>query len=117
MVADLAYYEGNVNIGGILIVNIRFAFEIAGITREKSELKGLVERLGRNNKSCKMKTGPEKTQVMTSNPGELELDIREKAQCMKQERVLNNKDLSYLMAAPNQTRAAKDGSDNLALAR
>ena len=45
MTDALAAHKGNVSIGGIIIVSMRFAEVIAGIIRENVEFKGLVDRL------------------------------------------------------------------------
>ena len=69
---------------------------MVGIARQKNELKGLTERLDKITKAYKMQIGPEKTKVMTNNPGHSELDIG--VNCFRLETVNSLKKLGTIMS-------------------
>ena len=60
-------HEGCVSIGGRLITNFRFAFDIVVNAEEEEEADVLVDRLYTTTTRYKMETGPDKTKVMTNN--------------------------------------------------
>ena len=68
MAEAFADHEGNVSIGCSVTTNI--TYDIAGIAREESKLKGPVDRLDKTNITFKMEIIQEKTKVMASNQSE-----------------------------------------------
>ena len=64
-------HEGSVSIGGRLITNFCFAYEIVVNAEE-------VDRLDTITTRYKMEIGPDKTKVMTNNPNGLQREIRDK---------------------------------------
>ena len=60
-------HEGTVSIGGIAIINLRFADDIDGLAREEEKLANLVERLDKASTAYGMEISGEKTKPMTNN--------------------------------------------------
>ena len=73
-------HEGSVSIGGPLITNFRFAYDIV-VNAEEEEEPGILENcLDTTTTWYKMGIGPDKTKVMTNNPNSFPREIKIKGQ-------------------------------------
>ena len=73
-------HEGTVNIGGITIINLRFAKNIDGLAGEEEELANLVERLDKASTAYGMEISAEKTKLMTNNTSDINTEIKARGQ-------------------------------------
>ena len=76
-------HEGNVSIGGRLIINFRFADDIV-VNAEEEEAGILIDSLDRTTIRYKMEIGPDKTKVMTNNPNGFQKEIKIKGQRLEE---------------------------------
>ena len=76
--------EGSVSIGGRLITNFRFAYDIVVNAEEEEEAGVLIDRLDRTTTRYKMEIGPDKTKVMTNNPNGFQREIKIKGQRLEE---------------------------------
>ena len=77
-------HEGSVSIGGRLITNFRFAYDIVVNAEEEKEAGFLVDRLNTTTTGYKMEIGPDKTIVMTNNPNDFQRKIKIKGQRLEE---------------------------------
>ena len=77
-------HEGSVSIGGRLITNFRFADDIVVNAEEEEEAGVLVDRLDTTTTRYKMEIGPDKTNVITSNPNGFQREIKIKGQRLEE---------------------------------
>ena len=76
MCETLDDHEGSVSIGGRLITNFRFAFDIVVNAEEEEEASVLVDRLDTITTRYKMEIGTDKTKMMTNNPNGFQREIK-----------------------------------------
>ena len=70
----------SVSIGGRLIINFRFAYDIVVNTEEEEEAVVLVDRPDTATTRYKKEIGPDKTKVMTNNPNGFQRENKLKGQ-------------------------------------
>ena len=85
MCETLDDHEGIVSIGGRLITNFRFAYDIVVNAEEEEEAGVLVDCLDATTTRYKIEIGQDKTKVMTNNPNGFQREIRIKGQRLEVE--------------------------------
>ena len=72
----LENHTGTVNIGGKIIINLRFADDIDGLAGSESELSNLIKKI--DSTSCKygMEINATKTHIMTNSEGKFTSEIK-----------------------------------------
>ena len=93
MCEGLDDHEGSVSIGGRLINNFRFAYDIVVNAEEEKEAVVPVGRLDRTTLRYKMEIGPDKTKVITNNPNGFQREIK-----IKEQRLEEVENFKYLRA-------------------
>ena len=77
-------HEGSVSIGGRFTTKFRFADDIVVNAEEEEKAGVLVDRLDRTSTRYKMEIGPVKTNVMTNNPNDFQIEIKIKDQRLEE---------------------------------
>ena len=80
MTDTLEDHKGTVSIGGNIITNLRFAYDIDGLAGEEEELANLVERLDKASTANGMEISAKKTKLMTNNTTGINTEIKENGQ-------------------------------------
>ena len=76
----LEEHDGKVNIGGINIINLRFADDIDALAEEEQELEALVESLDKTCTKYKMEISAEKIKLMTNSASGIQRDKGKRAE-------------------------------------
>ena len=101
MCEALGDHEGSVGIGGRLIINFRFADDIAVNAEEEEEAGVLVDRLDTTTTRYKMEIGQDKTKVMTNSLNGFQRENKIKGQML--EEVENFKYLGAIISNEGST--------------
>ena len=91
-------HEGGASIGGQLITNFRFAYDIIVNAAEEEEAGVLIDRLDRTTTRYKMEIGPDKTKVMTNQ-------MASKERSIKGQRLEEVENFKYLVAIISNERS------------
>ena len=89
MTDALQNHEGTVKVGGRIITNLRFAYDIDGLAGKEEELENLVKKVETASTAHGMEISLEKTKIMSSNANGLTKTIKGKGYNLKQWPTLN----------------------------